>query len=182
MYHYLVKLLKLSAQIRLLQSYSHRIQLTREADFDEDGVIDRIDLDDDDDGIEDTGDEFPYDAGEWVDTDGDGMGDNTDTDDDNDGIEDKDDDYPLNANMWVDETVVDQEVNDLVYLLVGIIPLAILVAGLMSMKKNDSEEEIIPEQIPQQVVVNVPQVVKTTRKCSQCGEPGHNKATCPKNG
>ena len=98
-------------------------------------MIDRFDLDDDDDGIEDTGDEFPYDAGEWVDTDGDGMGDNTDTDDDNDGIEDKNDDYPLNADMYIDETVVDEEVNDLVYLLVGIIPLAILIAGLMSMKK-----------------------------------------------
>ena len=60
--------------------------------------------------------------------------------------------------MYIDETVADEEVNDLVYLLVGIIPLAILMAGLMSMKKNDSEEEIIPEQVPQQVVVNVPQV------------------------
>ncbi|MBI19323.1 MAG: hypothetical protein CMB73_01960 [Euryarchaeota archaeon] len=128
------------------------------------------------------GDEFPYDAGEWVDTDGDGMGDNTDTDDDNDGIEDKNEAYPLNADMYIDETVADEEVNDLVYILVGIIPLAILIAGLMSMKKNDAEEEIIPEQVPQQVVVNVPQVVKSMRKRSQCGEPGHNKATCPKNG
>ena len=54
------------------------------------------------------------------------------------------------------------------------------VAGICGKEENDAEEEITPEQVPQQVVVNVPQVVKSMRKCSNCGEPGHNRATCPK--
>jgi hypothetical protein len=45
-------------------------------------------LDTDGDGVLDTLDAFPADAGEWVDTDGDLTGNNADTDDDNDGLTD----------------------------------------------------------------------------------------------
>ena len=48
------------------------------SDNDEDGLCDSIDPDDDNDGYADEFDEFPHDAGEWVDTDSDGIGDNAD--------------------------------------------------------------------------------------------------------
>ncbi|HCD27595.1 MAG TPA: hypothetical protein DER02_08745, partial [Gammaproteobacteria bacterium] len=51
-------------------------------DLDQDGVIDLIDLDDDNDGVPDTLDEFPLVKSESRDNDGDGTGDNADTDDD----------------------------------------------------------------------------------------------------
>ena len=53
-------------------------------DTDLDGMPDLVDPDDDNDGYNDTGDEFPLDPTEWVDTDGDGVGDNADPDDDGD--------------------------------------------------------------------------------------------------
>lgn len=46
------------------------------------------DLDSDGDGVADSIDVFPNDAGEQSDNDGDGLGDNGDPDDDNDGIDD----------------------------------------------------------------------------------------------
>ena len=57
-------------------------------DTDLDGMPDLVDPDDDNDGYNDTGDEFPLDPTEWVDTDGDGVGDNADPDADNDGWDD----------------------------------------------------------------------------------------------
>ena len=53
-------------------------------DTDLDSVLDVFDEDDDNDGFNDDGDEFPHDPTEWVDTDGDGVGDNADPDDDGD--------------------------------------------------------------------------------------------------
>jgi len=47
-------------------------------DFDQDGIGDVCDPDDDNDGIPDDEDDFPYDPNEWVDSDGDGIGDNSD--------------------------------------------------------------------------------------------------------
>lgn len=46
--------------------------------------------DSDSDGINDSEDDFPFDALEWEDTDSDGVGDNTDLDDDGDGYSDLD--------------------------------------------------------------------------------------------
>ena len=41
-----------------------------------DSVLTSLDMDDDDDGVPDSGDEFPKDAGEWEDLNNDGLGDN----------------------------------------------------------------------------------------------------------
>lgn len=59
-------------------------------DNDSDGLGNVCDLDDDNDGTPDAGDDFPLDPSEDTDTDGDGVGDNADTDDDNDGQSDAD--------------------------------------------------------------------------------------------
>ena len=72
------------------------------SDNDGDGVCDSIDPDDDNDGYADQNDEFPLDAGEWVDTDSDGTGDNADDDDDDDGVLDEDDAFPTNNAEWND--------------------------------------------------------------------------------
>ena len=72
------------------------------SDNDEDGLCDSIDPDDDNDGYADEFDEFPHDAGEWVDTDSDGIGDNADEDDDDDGVLDEDDAFPTNNAEWND--------------------------------------------------------------------------------
>ena len=71
-------------------------------DFDEDGIADTIDSDDDNDGVLDTKDAFPKDASETLDTDGDGVGNNADDDDDGDGVADSVDAFPLNKNESVD--------------------------------------------------------------------------------
>ena len=47
------------------------------------------DLDDDDDGVNNSEDAFPLDPNEWDDTDNDGIGDNSDGDDDDDGYTDQ---------------------------------------------------------------------------------------------
>ena len=49
------------------------------------GQCDALDPDDDNDGVNDTEDVWPFDSSEWSDADGDGQGDNRDMDDDNDG-------------------------------------------------------------------------------------------------
>jgi len=49
------------------------------------GLCDALDPDDDNDGVNDTEDLWPFDSTEWSDADGDGQGDNRDMDDDNDG-------------------------------------------------------------------------------------------------
>ncbi len=59
-------------------------------DWDNDGLDDAQDSDDDGDGIPDVSDTFPYDATETADNDNDGIGDNADPDDDNDGYSDSD--------------------------------------------------------------------------------------------
>jgi hypothetical protein len=59
-------------------------------DFDGDFECDLIDEDDDNDGVMDEADLFPYNPIDWSDFDGDGIGDNADPDDDNDGWSDSD--------------------------------------------------------------------------------------------
>lgn len=61
-------------------------ELSSLPDFDQDGTPDETDTDDDNDGVNDDEDAFPYDANEWSDLDGDGIGDNGDDDADGDGV------------------------------------------------------------------------------------------------
>jgi parallel beta-helix repeat protein/VCBS repeat-containing protein len=58
--------------------------------------------DTDSDGIPDSTDIFPNDAGETADFDGDGTGDNADTDDDGDGASDGEDAFPNDADETLD--------------------------------------------------------------------------------
>ena len=67
-------------------------------DFDDDLIPDITDPDDDNDGVKDGDDAFPFDNTESLDTDGDGIGNNADVDDDGDGVSDANDTFPLNAN------------------------------------------------------------------------------------
>ncbi len=71
-------------------------------DNDGDGLHDGIDIDDDNDGVPDIYDDFPYDATEIRDTDGDGIGNTNDTDDDGDGVPDIVDAFPENPSEWSD--------------------------------------------------------------------------------
>ena len=73
-----------------------------EPDTDFDSITDQLDADDDNDGIEDQFDQFPFDSSESVDSDGDGIGDNADVDSDNDGVEDWIDAFPLDPNEQYD--------------------------------------------------------------------------------
>ena len=80
------------------------------ADFDQDGVADAVDPDDDNDGVVDGLDAFPFDRTESLDSDT--IGNNADPDDDNDGVIDSNDDYPLDAGNVVDtdgDDVVDRD-------------------------------------------------------------------------
>jgi hypothetical protein len=61
---------------------------------------DYADADDDNDGVLDTADAFPFDETENKDNDNDGIGDNKDKDDDNDGIEDSLDFMPNNSACY----------------------------------------------------------------------------------
>lgn len=68
-------------------------------DFDNDGIPDYRDEDDDNDGYLDIDDEVVLDANEWLDFDNDGVGNNADTDDDNDGFDDSQDCAPFDAAL-----------------------------------------------------------------------------------
>ena len=71
-------------------------------DSDSDGKANAFDLDDDNDGVLDGEDAFPFDATESLDTDLDGIGNNTDADDDGDSVPDIGDAFPLDASESVD--------------------------------------------------------------------------------
>lgn len=72
------------------------------ADTDRDGIANKDDPDDDNDGASDEADAFPLDKKEQLDSDGDQIGNNADPDDDNDGAKDADDALPLNPNETID--------------------------------------------------------------------------------
>lgn len=71
-------------------------------DSDGDGIPNRQDPDDDNDGVNDTSDAFPLDSAESVDTDEDGIGNNVDTDDDGDGMADVQDLFPSDSKETTD--------------------------------------------------------------------------------
>jgi len=82
--------------------YKSLILTPKFIDSDYDGISDKLDTDDDNDGVLDADDAFPLDANESVDTDGDGIGNNIDTDDDGDGVLDVNDAYPLDSAESLD--------------------------------------------------------------------------------
>lgn len=80
-------------------------------DTDGDGIINELDTDDDNDGVEDSQDPFPNNPYELADSDGDGIGDNSDLfpfdplesrDTDSDGYGDNQDIFPLDETEWLD--------------------------------------------------------------------------------
>ena len=76
--------------------------LTEDIDTDLDGIGNRVDTDDDGDGVPDEADRFPLNATESQDTDNDGVGNTLDSDDDNDGVLDSFDVFPLDASENAD--------------------------------------------------------------------------------
>ncbi|XOV87873.1 MAG: CFI-box-CTERM domain-containing protein [Pseudomonadota bacterium] len=78
------------------------VRLNTFADNDGDGISDALDPDDDNDGVPDESDAFPFDEAETTDTDNDGIGNNADVDDDGDGTPDNLDAFPLDPAESVD--------------------------------------------------------------------------------
>lgn len=93
-----------------------RLYVLTTGDYDNDGTPNASDLDNDNDGVEDAADAFPFDPAESADTDGDGVGDNADVfpddptewaDSDGDGIGDNSDPVnDLNTEPYGDTTVL----------------------------------------------------------------------------
>jgi hypothetical protein len=89
-----------------VNDYQYKNGRVTMVDFDEDGIANSLDTDDDGDGVLDVSDEFPLDSTESVDTDSDGVGNNSDNDDDDDGVLDTteliDGTDPLNSDSDAD--------------------------------------------------------------------------------
>ncbi len=96
-------------------SDSATVLLSNDPDYagdpDEDGILNYLDPDDENDGFPDEIDAFPFDPSEWADTDADGVGDNADafpndptetTDSDNDGAGDNSDAFPNDSTETAD--------------------------------------------------------------------------------
>ncbi len=85
-----------------LGNVSERREITFGVELDSDGdsIADNRDIDDDNDGVMDSDDDFPTDARYVSDRDGDGIPDALETDLDTDGVDDVDDYYPLNPNCF----------------------------------------------------------------------------------
>lgn len=71
-------------------------------DFDADGLPDDMDGDDDNDGVADAADAFPFNGQEFEDTDEDGIGNQSDNDDDGDGVLDEYDAFPTDPEEYRD--------------------------------------------------------------------------------
>ncbi|KGJ92175.1 leucine-rich repeat domain-containing protein [Thalassotalea sp. ND16A] len=71
-------------------------------DSDNDGIADSVDDDNDNDGVMNWNDAFPFDNRESADFDGDFIGDNSDWDNDNDGVDNGNDTFPFDAAEWSD--------------------------------------------------------------------------------
>lgn len=71
-----------------ISHFSSTLSTSKVIDSDGDGISNAADTDDDNDGVTDRDDLFPWDNSESADFDLDGIGDNADADDDNDGIDD----------------------------------------------------------------------------------------------
>jgi hypothetical protein len=83
--------------LRTELSLNNQDQIIFVVDYDDDGIVNAEDVDDDNDGFEDHVDAFPYSSNEWLDTDLDGIGNNADPDDDNDDVVDNEDAFPLDS-------------------------------------------------------------------------------------
>ncbi|MFD1217609.1 sialidase family protein [Microbulbifer celer] len=84
------------------EHFSLTLKNSEKIDIDEDGIGNHSDADDDNDGIPDEWDEFPYDPERSGDVDLDGIDNIHDGDDDNDGYADEDDDLPYDPDEWED--------------------------------------------------------------------------------
>ncbi|MEM7258018.1 MAG: hypothetical protein AAF404_11585, partial [Pseudomonadota bacterium] len=103
------EIVNLTAYLRQIDDIEPRA--TSVIDHDGDLIINELDTDDDDDGVEDTLDAFPLDDSETTDSDNDGIGDNADVfpldgtetiDSDNDGTGDNGDVFPFDATETTD--------------------------------------------------------------------------------
>lgn len=84
---------ELVSQATAIQHFASTLANSELIDSDGDATSNLIDEDDDNDGILDQGDAFPWDSLESSDYDGDGIGDNSDPDIDNDGVLNTEDDW-----------------------------------------------------------------------------------------
>lgn len=82
------------------------------SDLDNDGISDRIDLDEDGDGVIFTEDVFRRNSVDYFDNDSDGLGNNIDTDDDDDGLDDSVE-LELGTNPYVADSDGDGEDDDI---------------------------------------------------------------------
>ncbi|MBB3168997.1 PKD domain-containing protein [Simiduia aestuariiviva] len=87
----LTRITSLLPEHQALAHFAKTLANSNAIDSDGDRVVNALDPDDDNDGVADELDAFPWDATEAFDFDHDGVGDNADTDDDNDGIPDVED-------------------------------------------------------------------------------------------
>jgi len=128
----------------VIDEYNHNVSkivniTVKYSDLDNDGIPDKDDPDDDNDGYLDSEDAFPNDKDEWLDTDFDGKGNRADPDDDNDGHPDSEDEYPLDKDRWQKE---EESTNEglvlplIVLVIVIIIVVLVLFAYLRSKKKK----------------------------------------------
>ena len=92
-----------------------QLNQTRLVDTDGDGLVDRVDRDDDNDGVGDNSDQCPTGETGWTsdsftDKDGDGCRDaGEDTDDDNDGVGDSSDQCPIGETGWTSDSSTDND-------------------------------------------------------------------------
>ncbi len=92
-----------------------QLNQTRLVDTDGDGLVDRVDRDDDNDGAGDNSDQCPVGETGWTsdpftDKDGDGCRDaSEDTDDDNDGVGDTSDQCPVGETGWTSDSSTDKD-------------------------------------------------------------------------